>query len=149
MFHDNSRCDSAALPCPPQSTKSNNFQMFSPPWPGKNDPLIHVFPGSGDLGLVVWDSVGMPLSNKPGFIGGCNRNPNHRDPNQQLTISWRLVSAKQNGVVFLKSQIVRWECEGKKNNIFFNGWRGTCSYHKVETMECCQKTLHTCLKMFL
>ena len=38
------------------------------------------------FGLVVWDAP----SNNP-FIFGDPRNPNHRAPKQQLTISWQLI----------------------------------------------------------
>ena len=43
--------------------------------------------------LVVWDSRGTPVSNNPFHFRGSNRNPNHRDPNQQLTISWKVLKS--------------------------------------------------------
>ena len=36
---------------------------------------------------MVWDSNGVPLSNNP-LHKGDPRNPNHRAPNHQLTITW-------------------------------------------------------------
>ena len=61
------------------------------------------------------------------------------------TISWCFVSANKNVFFLLKSQIVHWECEEKKQHVFFNflGWR--CTQKLSESwwkLECCEKNLH-------
>ena len=65
----------------------------------------------------------VPLSNNPDIIGGSNRNPNHRAPNQQLTIGWLDSPLK---IKILANAIPNAQGDWKKNTPTFTSTPRCC-----------------------
>ena len=78
-------CRKTSLPgCPDQVGQSLGISCYSPMRSETNSTNgSNCWFGTP----VVWDSNRVPQSNNP-FHKGDPRNPNHRDPNQHLTIGW-------------------------------------------------------------